>query len=94
MVNSGARIGYHCIINTRAIIEHDAELGNFVHAGPGSVVGGGATIGAESYLGMGALVRDHRTIGRSCLVGMGAAVTMSFGEGLMLVGVPAKNSGA
>lgn len=90
VVNSGARIGSHCIINSCACIEHDTELADFVHASPGSVVAGGASVGAGSYLGMGSLVRDHRTIGRNCLVGMGAAVATNFGDGVTLVGLPAK----
>jgi acetyltransferase EpsM len=90
IVNSGARIGRHCIINSRACIEHDVTLGDFVHAAPGSIVAGGAEVGDGSYLGIGSLIRDHRTIGRGCLVGMGAAVTANFGDGAVLVGVPAR----
>ena len=90
VINSGARIGRHCIVNSRACIEHDAALGEFVHAAPGSIVAGGASVGDASYLGIGSLIRDHRTIGRGCLVGMGAAVTGNFGDGAVLVGVPAR----
>ena len=93
VVNSGARIGRHCIVNSRACIEHDATLGDFVHAAPGSIVAGGASVGDGSYLGIGSLIRDHRTIGRACLVGMGAAVTGNFGDGAVLVGVPARPRG-
>jgi sugar O-acyltransferase (sialic acid O-acetyltransferase NeuD family) len=90
IVNSGARLGRHCIINSHACIEHNAALGDFVHAAPGSIVAGGATIGDHSYLGLGSLVRDHRKIGRACLVGMGAVVTTNFADGMTLVGVPAR----
>jgi acetyltransferase EpsM len=92
-INTGARIGSHCIVNTHACVEHDAALGDFAHAGPGSVVAGGARVGADSYLGIGSLVRDHRTIGRNCLVGMGAAVTTNYGDGVTLLGVPARPGG-
>jgi acetyltransferase EpsM len=92
VINSGARIGCHCIVNTHACIEHDVELGDFVHAAPGSIVGGGARVGAESYLGMGSLVRDHITLGGACLVGMGAVVTQSFAARSVLLGVPARNT--
>lgn len=90
VINSGVRVGRHCIINSRACIEHDATLGDFVHAAPGSIVAGGAGVGDGSYLGIGSLIRDHRTIGRRCLVGMGAAVTGDFGDGAVLVGIPAR----
>jgi len=93
VVNSGASVGRHGIVNSRACIEHDATLGDFVHTAPGSIVAGGAGVGDGSYLGIGALIRDHRTIGRECLVGMGAAVTRNFGDGVILVGVPAHPQG-
>ena len=93
VINSGARIGQHCIVNSRVCIEHDATLGEFVHAAPGCIVAGGAGVGDGSYLGIGSLIRDHRTIGRACLVGMGAAVTGNFGDGAVLVGVPARPRG-
>ena len=48
VVNCGAKIGRHCIVNSRACIEHDATLGDFVHAAPGSIVAGGAAVGADS----------------------------------------------
>lgn len=91
-VNSGARIGDHCIVNSNAVIEHDVTIGAFVHASPASAVAGGATIGGDTYIGMGALVRDHITLGRGCLIGMGAVVTTSFGDGVTLVGLPAKET--
>jgi acetyltransferase EpsM len=92
VINTGARIGSHCIVNTQACVEHDAELGDFVHAAPGSMVGGGATVGAESYLGMGSIVRDHVMLGNGCLVGMGAVVTKSCEPAGVLFGLPAKNA--
>ncbi len=34
-----------CIINTRASVDHDCELGDFVHVGPGAVITGSVTVG-------------------------------------------------
>jgi acetyltransferase EpsM len=90
IVASGARVGEHCILNHNVVVDHDATLGDFIHASPGSIIAGGAAVGDGSYIGMGALVRDHITLGRNCLVGMGAVVTKSFGDGIVLLGVPAK----
>jgi len=33
-IHSGASIGRHCIINTHASVDHDCELGDFVHIAP------------------------------------------------------------
>jgi acetyltransferase EpsM len=90
VINSGARIGDHVIVNTGAIVEHDVELGAFAHVGPGAVIGGGAKIGENSYLGLGSRVRDHISVGRDATVGMGAVVTASVGDAETVVGVPAK----
>jgi acetyltransferase-like isoleucine patch superfamily enzyme len=39
---------------------------------------------------MGALVRDHVAIGIDAVVGMGAVVTADVGDGVTVVGVPAR----
>lgn len=48
-INSSARIGKHCIINTGAIIEHDNIIENFVHISPNSALGGTVRIGENRY---------------------------------------------
>ncbi len=90
VVNSGARIGDHCVVNTGAIIEHDVILGAFSQAGPGAAIGGGARVGERCYLGLGCRVRDHVCIGSGSIVGMGAVVVSSVAEGSVMVGIPAR----
>lgn len=90
VVNAGARIGAHAIINSGSVVEHDAVVGAFAHVGPGAVIGGGARLGAGAFAGMGALVRDHVAVGRDAVIGMGAAVTADVGDGVTVVGVPAR----
>ena len=34
VINTEAMIGKHCIINTCAVIEHDNQLGDYVHEMP------------------------------------------------------------
>jgi len=41
VVNAGAVIGQGAIINSGAIVEHDCEIGEFVHIAPGTVLCGG-----------------------------------------------------
>ena len=90
VVNPGAKIGAHSIINTGAIVEHDVELGPYVHAGPGAVIGGGAAIGEGVAIGLGARVRDHVRIGPGAMIGMGAVVVGSVRAHDTVVGVPAR----
>lgn len=90
IVNAGAVIGDHCIVQTGAVVEHHVRLGDFTQVGPGAVLGGGASAGAGSYLGLGCRIRDHVEIGRRVVVGMGAVVVGPVSDEQVVVGVPAK----
>jgi acetyltransferase EpsM len=90
MVQTGARIGAHCVINTGAIVEHDAVLGEHAQLAPGATLGGAVRIGALAYIGLGAVVRDHTSIGAGATVGMGAVVVREVAAGARVMGVPAR----
>jgi acetyltransferase EpsM len=93
IVNTGARVGAHAIVNSGAIVEHDVELGDYVHVGPGVAIGGGARIGAGTHIGLGACVRDHVRVGKNVVIGMGAAVVRDVPDDATVVGVPAVERG-
>jgi len=90
VVNPGASIGSHVIINTRAVIEHDCDIGRFACIAPGVILGGGVHVGESAFLGLAACVRDHVRIGAGVLVGMGAVVTRDFAEAATVLGNPAR----
>ena len=90
VVQAGARIGEGCIVNTAAVIEHDAVLEAWVHVAPRAVVCGGSRIGARSHVGAGAVVRQAISIGPDTLIGAGAVVLRDFEAGGTLAGVPAR----
>src|SRR5579872_2374559 len=48
VINSGARIGFGAILNTNCTIEHDSEIGEWVHICPGATLSGAVKIGARS----------------------------------------------
>jgi acetyltransferase-like isoleucine patch superfamily enzyme len=89
-VNSGTRVGRGAILNTGASIDHDCELGDFVHVAPGARLAGGVRIGAHAHIGIGSCVIQNLVIGSHAVVGAGAAVVRSVEEGAVVGGVPAR----
>ena len=52
IVNANADLGENCItVNSKALIEHDAVIGDHSHIATNSVVNGGVTIGENVFLG-------------------------------------------
>jgi acetyltransferase EpsM len=90
VVNSGAHLGVHSVVNTGAIIEHDVRVGAFVMVSPGVVIGGGAVLEEGAFVGLGARIRDHVTVGVGATVAMGAVVVKDVPAGQAVEGIPAK----
>lgn len=74
VVNSDARIGRFCIVNTNASLDHDSSLDDFSSLAPGAVLGGNVRVGAYSAVCIGATVRQDIVIGEHSVVGAGAIV--------------------
>ena len=90
VINPGARIGKHCIVNTAAVVEHDNQIEDYVHVSVGARLGGTVQIGRASWIGIGAAVKNNVTICGDCLVGAGAGVVKDLFEPGEYVGVPVK----
>lgn len=90
VVNPGAKIGMHCIINTGAVVEHDNALGDFVHISPKAALAGTVRIGKFTHIGAGAVVVNNISIASDCVIGAGAAVVKNITESGTYVGVPAR----
>jgi len=90
VINIGSVLGVSCIVNTAATVDHDNRIGNGVHISPGAHLGGNVVIGARSWVGIGASVIHGCAVGDDVIVGAGAAVTYDIGDGLTVVGVPAR----
>jgi len=78
------------ILNTLSSVDHDCQLGDFVHISPGAHIAGEVQIGDGSWIGIGASVIEGIKIGRNCIIGAGAAVIADVPDGVTVVGVPAK----
>lgn len=92
-INSSARIGKHCIINTGAIVEHDNTIEDFVHISPNVALGGTVKIGKNTHLGIGSTIKNNITICENCIIGAGAVIVKNIEEQGTYVGVPAQKKG-
>lgn len=89
MVGAQTTIGAGSILNTRASVDHDNDIGDCTHVAPGAVVCGFVSIGRETWIGAGAIVRDHLSIGNHAMIGAGAVVLKDVADGQTVYGHPA-----
>ena len=89
VINPGVRIGKGCIINTCSSVDHDCEVGNYVHISVGSHLCGIVTVGNGTWIGAGATVSNNVSICSDCMIGAGAVVVNDIKESGTYVGVPA-----
>ena len=92
-INSSAKIGKHCIINTGAIIEHDNIIEDFVHISPNVALGGTVKIGKSTHVGIGSTIKNNITICENCKIGAGAVVVKDIKEEGTYIGVPVEKKG-
>ncbi len=74
IVNAGSRIGSNCIINNKALIEHDVIIKDHCHIATGSIVNGGAKVGEGTFIGSGVVTKQNITIGKNCVIGAGSVI--------------------
>ena len=89
-INTSAKIGKHCIINTAAIIEHDNILEDYVHVSPNATLSGTVNVGKMTHIGSGAVIRNNINICNNCIIGAGAVVVKDIEEPVVYAGVPAR----
>ena len=90
IVNSYVRMGEQCLVNTRALVEHDCVLESGVEIGPGAVLCGRVHVMEDSWIGANATVRPRVSIGANSIVGAGAVVVSDIPDNAVAVGVPAR----
>lgn len=90
VINPGAKVGKHCIINTSSVIEHDNIIGDYVHISVGAKLAGKVEVCNNTWIGVGATVKDTIKIEGKCFIGAGAVVVKNITESGTYVGVPAK----
>ncbi len=90
VINPASVLGELVVVNSSAVVEHDCRLGDGVHVAPGAVLAGWVTVGDGSFVGAGATVIDRVTLGRNAVVGAGATAIRDVGDGVTVIGTPAR----
>ncbi len=90
ILNTNARVGAHCIVNTNASLDHDGVMRDYSSLAPGAVAGGNVTIGCYSAVSLGAHIVHRRCIGDHSIVGAGATVLDDLPDYVVAYGTPAR----
>lgn len=90
VINPGSVLGEGCIINTCASVDHDCNVGDYVHVAVGAHLCGTVEIGEDTWVGAGALISNNRYVCPDCMIGAGAVVVRNIRDAATYVGVPAK----
>jgi sugar O-acyltransferase (sialic acid O-acetyltransferase NeuD family) len=89
VINPGAQIGCHCIVNTAVTIDHDCIIGDFVHLSPGAHLGGSVRVGYSGWIGLGASIINNINIGEHTIIGAGSVVIRNVDAYSVEAGNPA-----
>lgn len=90
-INALSKIGNAVICNTGCIIEHECEIADFVHIGPGTVLCGNVMVGKGTFVGANAVIRQGIHIGKNCMIGAGAVVIKDIPDNMVVVGNPSRD---
>lgn len=90
VINSSAKIGKHCIINTGAIVEHDNVLEDYVHLSPNVVLSGMVKVGKSTHIGAGSCTKQVLNIASDCVFGAGSVIVKDITESGTYAGVPVR----
>src|SRR5437868_660882 len=89
VVQPGARIGAHVIVNTRSSVDHHAQVGDYSHLAVAHLAGG-ASVGEGVFMALGSIVLPKIHVGSWATLGAGAVVTKDVAPGITVVGIPAR----
>lgn len=91
IINTGTKVGKHCIINTSSSLDHDNLLEDYVHISPGSHLAGTVKVGEGTWICAGVTVINNISIGEDNIIGAGATVIKNiYDKDCTFVGLPAR----
>lgn len=74
IINAEAKIGKMCIINTKALIEHECAVEDFSHIAVGAVLCGQVRVGKAAFIGANATVIQQMEIASRKCIPAGATI--------------------
>lgn len=90
VLNSDAKIGKQCIVNTKSSIGHEVKVKDFSSISPGVTIGGLTEISKCSAISIGATILEGIKIGKHTVVGASSMVNKDIGDNKLVYGIPAK----
>ena len=88
IINAGCRLGKHCIINTRASIDHDNQIGDYVNINPSVVTGGSVIIHDNVEIGIGSVIKNNILINKNVTIGGNSFVNKDCSSDSLYFGSP------
>jgi len=89
IVQPYAHIGAHVILNTKASVEHDCYVGDYVHMAM-SHLAGGASADEGAFIALGGIVLPGINVGAWSTLGAGALATQDVPPDSVVVGPPSR----
>jgi sugar O-acyltransferase (sialic acid O-acetyltransferase NeuD family) len=89
-ISCDVKIDNFCLINWNSTIGHDVIIKSYAVVNPGARVSGFSNIAENVLIGANSVILENILIGSNVSIGAGAVVTKNVGEGLIMIGVPAK----
>lgn len=74
IVNANAVIHDNCIINTKALIEHDVEVSSHCHIATGAIINGGCIVQSEVFVGSAVTTKQGAIIDSKSFIKAGSIV--------------------
>lgn len=90
VVNSGSRIGRHCLLNTQSSLDHDGVMEDGASLAPGSTLGGNCHLESLVAIGLGANLIHGIRIGQHTVIGAGSTVLRPITSRVVAYGTPAR----
>ena len=59
LINASASIGENCIINTKALIEHDVIIEDFCHISTSAIINGGTMVKEGTFFGSNTVSKEY-----------------------------------